>query len=477
MWNVQLQPSRKCKSETEKLRGALMSDLNHEGMTNRAYNSKNSYHGLARRFANYVGLVGGLFSFLLGLLIDTIAGDGKNLSLVALGSLIFGLILDRIAAIIDRNDETREDIVRHKDTMSSFSSLENQIQSAFSVQFVGTADTASDQIISQILLARRVRNTFVNVGGSKSTFPIAHSQIVEGYKKFLSENKENIWQDIVSVNELFSPRFNEVTVSEPSYGRHTIGVLRQNMPLINFTLIAKPNESFSEVYFGWLYDESSRTSYIYRSRDVRLVETFRTYFDILWRDKTYECIDVDYSKSGREKLWRSSTVDKVGRWFIIAFKDGEIDGTGTYGLIEIEFVETKPVVSGVVYNKHFGMTSVVQPRSAVHTGNKLYCEYGDNRHNKSRIGGMFVYEFKKHSKRNIIQGFIIDDGSGSRVELLGVRLHEQHINADFTDAKTAQLIAEENQPFISELAAFYRYQGGTNPTSEQTDELPGPLPL
>jgi hypothetical protein len=420
------------------------------------------YHKFGN-ITNSVGLIAGVLFFLFARMI----APGSPFDALGFYSLIVALIVDRVAAGFQRSSDLAQLETSYKRILGGFTQLKTDIAHSFSVQYAGTADTAAPVVVSKILQASHVKNTFVNIGGSEYSSSVQNRLIASTYKDFLFGHDQNVWQDIVSVNELFDGRFTSIKKTDGPYGHHTVGVLRHNMPLINFTLLAKPGQDFSELYFGWLHDTANRSSDIYYSEDRKLIETFEDYFDLLWRDKTHEQIKIHYEDEPNVRLNKSETVNKKGHWCTFAFKNGKLDEVESFGVFEIDFRDTRPVVSGFVFNVDLSRKSEINHTSIVHTGNKLYFEFQGERL-RNRREGFCVYEFSKCLGREVILGYFVDNRERERRDLIGIKIEEEKsINELSRDTEAVAKIREREKGFAAEIGRMrgYAEEEGNGTTS------------
>jgi hypothetical protein len=407
------------------------------------------------KYFNSIGLIAGILFFLVSYFLNMFATNPTGLDAIGFASIAFALIIDRTFSAVERDADSKRSEDRHDEIMTRFDMSRMDIESAFSAQYVGTADTALETVISKISLSHGVKNTYITVGVSDGPLTTYHSKVVAAYDAFLSSSQTCIWQDLVSVNELFDNRFLLINPTG-EHGEHKIGVLRNNMPIINFILLSKRGDVFSsEIYFGWT--KNNLNSPIFHSMDSKLVRMFDDYFDMLWKDRTFETFTIRHEKAA-DKLSESLTVNKVGKWNTFSFEIGrdlaELEFT-SFGFVEVGFFDTHPFIEGVVYHNNFEDCEPIRHTNVVHTGNKLYFEF-QSKGTMSRRNGFCIYEFEKYGDYDVIVGYFTDDDIRTRRYLIGVRINDSvDINELFNEEQIRNII-EKNRNVV---ASIYKSRG------------------
>jgi hypothetical protein len=366
------------------------------------------------------------------------AGKFISDSEAILGGII-GLLItmtsERISEIIDIKSYRRKEIEDlnsvSEDAFEKMVNIEDQISylqrtldSRFELEKIAVDDI--HQVIENLVFeSSKVLNTFVGMEDSY----YSNEDVFELYGKYLSREGA-VWWDVVSINELFSDRFERIKVNEKRHKEriHEIVVLRHSVPFINFMIFVFPNNRASEVVFGWTEGRFERPGNIFRSANPQIVDLFEGIFRNLWNRKRMSHIVVDYSKSGKERLYTNTnfkTVDKVGLWYTHAYMQGMKIRTA---LIRVSFLNGKPIIKGVVSDPepspaHEEEVDHRDPRLVDHSEDRIYVEYTRNADAVS-ADGFVLYKFSRRGGEDVVTGFFTDGRTDKSASIIGVRVDD-----------------------------------------------------
>lgn len=350
-------------------------------------------------------------------------GDVSNLGDV--GKLLLAIVVafaaDRVLFLMRELYEDYVKEVQYERTLSSLGQLETEVKLSSSVQYVGTPDISVKILENEIGAASIVKNTFVNIGGISNPRSSYNEKIRRIYETALSGEGTRVWKDIVSVNELFDPRYTSISPKGKSAKLH-IGVLKHNIPIINFTICEYQNQNRTDVYFGWLYSNPSRSIRIYRTSEPKIVSMFNDYFDILWNQKLVDDFYLDFGKTGRARFVDSDVVDKVGVWFTMAYApNGELKNTA---LLRIKFRDAKARIEGIVSNPDMTEIEQISHKDPVQSGERLYFDYSIRGINSWREG-FCMYEIGRYLGEDTLTGFYFDHKEGNKkISIIGRRIRD-----------------------------------------------------
>lgn len=332
-----------------------------------------------------------------------------------------------------RQDELHANLVRTVTSMSA-------------IQYVGPSDDVHHDLARSIRRATRVKNTFLNVGGAPRWDSKSEQSILELYEGFLNKNPHNLWQDIVSVNELHKFRHTRLFRNQVDpIGEHQIAVLRSSMPIINFIIIENPLTQIKEVYFGWIFDKAKSLTNIYKSTDPKLMDLFDLYFDIIWNEKSAETWAVKYTNPpNRRGPLRKFTVDKAGVWVTaLVNTDGS---TRNNAVIKIDFGQNGPLIEGLIVDDDHIRS--IRHTDIVNTSGQIFFEYQEISNDGIQVG-FCLYKFSKESDEDVIKGYLIEPPRLSRTFIFGVRYNDWDL--DIADKGAALAAIDKSKRLLDRL--------------------------
>lgn len=128
------------------------------------------------------------------------------------------------------------------------SSLLDEFRSQNKVKMFSSTLAAEDSILEDLTDANFVYNTFVGTEEEPQ-------RIYDAYNKFFRRSdKTKQWVDIVGISEVFSGRYNNITIRN-NKASLKLKVLRHSPPIVNFIIIKKidkKNKVYRNVYVGWI---------------------------------------------------------------------------------------------------------------------------------------------------------------------------------------------------------------------------------
>jgi|CXWL01.1.fsa_nt_gi hypothetical protein len=311
-------------------------------------------------------------------------------------ALLVGLVADRIATTAN----LRRSEVEHGLALAE---ITNAI-AAETIQRVGSGNEVLIHLNESIKKASYVRNTFLNVGGAHGHDE--EERISQMYVDFLTRANAEVWQDIISANELFEFRHTTLSIDKPK-AKHSIAVLRHSMPIINFVLLENRATNFHEVYFGWIFDTNRTSTMIYKSTHPDVIDVFEKYFAVLWRDQKAEEWIVPYEKQDKNDRGPGKyfAVDKRGVWVTAALDTREKGGICkvlSYAVLRIEFEPRQPTIRGAIYPTS-GSNRRILHQDITESPNRLFVEYQDAVDGEIHRG-YCVYKFERDGTKDIIRG-------------------------------------------------------------------------
>ncbi len=220
----------------------------------------------------------------------------------------------------------------------------------FKIEQIGYSDL-NKRIDSSIMNADLIKNTYVNLYKVSGVRTSDGEATVCWYNKFLNMGSEVKWIDIVGVQDFLDGRYFSI-LPEPKegYGTHEIHIISDSLPIINFMIFMKDGIP-TEVYFGWLMDNSSLGD-VYHSVDQRMISMFERYFDLL-NEFEKDGLIVDHSKEPLDRF-KNLVVDKVrGTWFSVSTSNSIKNPSdySKFSIIKIFVHNGRWVVSGTVYER------------------------------------------------------------------------------------------------------------------------------
>lgn len=301
------------------------------------------------------------------------------------------------------------------------------ISSAFDVQFVGDKTVALDDLKRDILSARSVKNTYIELMPA-STPDIDDDRVIKVYSEWLAGDSKGTWEDIVGIKEFFSSRYPRISVANNPSRKHHVYVLREGGKIMNFLILQFEGKRKPVLYFGWLPDDDSNQSSIFRSENDDLVGLFSAYYDYLkrftWnrlRGNSQDAYLIQHSPRESASLDQmggtpiklrvnKSLVDKKGTWISLAYREKGVPAAEAKGTsLRVE----KEVVSVAFLDISFDSGFVtVRARSYSQDGefetnftahsecafflNNIYIAYKLNRVGRSNVAGICHYQFHRH---------------------------------------------------------------------------------
>ncbi len=135
-----------------------------------------------------------------------------------------------------------------------------------------------DHYIRDINNAVSVKKTFISTPQARSDSSDIEDKMREAHENWLKKNPNGQWIDIVSYSDFYFDRFRKIKTGNISLRNHLVYILREGSKVINFTILdisdttSNTNKSNSKiVYFGWLPDQASDKSAIFRSSNINFV--------------------------------------------------------------------------------------------------------------------------------------------------------------------------------------------------------------
>lgn len=289
--------------------------------------------------------------------------------------------------------------------------------------------------------AKVVRNTFVQLGIFDDPETHAAKGIVGLYEMFLSKEGTE-WRDVVSLQELFSPRFKEIAKGASQEapvrkipGTHQITVLRHNVPLVNFILISDRNRKFTRVYFGWIVDEDHRASPVCHTTDPDVVAMFERYHLMLERTKHMAStpFKVNYAKEGIHRLAAAGVFDRTGSWVTVAYRSPGLNSASQHsppsiaiesiGVLGISFEPSGTNLTGRIHYLKPKREALLKAEGIVVSGSAMHFRYENDLSRRGLLDreGSATYNFKDAPFEHI-EGHLVEPTDAVWLKLYGVRI-------------------------------------------------------
>lgn len=410
-----------------------------------AGNNRSNIRNRALANVHYVSLAG--FVIALGFTIWLLVREGTPSGTAILGAIIglfVSLIVDwvstRFSHRYDKELQQEKLDELHETAKSKIDHLSAQVQQLdvkwskqFSVSHVDTTKTATKKVSDQIIDWAQtspggieIKNTFVLVRNFTHEEDDEFQQMLKAYEAVLSRNG-NYWWDAISINELFSVRYDAIfkdRLSLPRLGVHKVGVVRHILPLINYIIICDKTRKRSAAYFGWVYDHGDSDSEVFYTEDQKLIALLQCHFQVLSNNKIVDdkFISIDYSKQGRARLRKSTVVDRQGWWLTFAYPPGT-RSLESVGLVKFVFIAGKLEVSGWTLNASVKKT--ISAEDPQHTTRRIYFDYKTKGSDGLDRDGYCMYRFeKKLNSEEYLRGFFTNDRDLRKVDFIGVRVGE-----------------------------------------------------
>jgi hypothetical protein len=235
----------------------------------------------------------------------------------------------------------------------------NIIDEKLNIRCINGRSHANSLVINDLEKYTRVRNTLVSFGRPFPGYIDFEKDIPNSYKKFLSRNKDCVWQDIISYENMFSPRYlRQFEISQDKYGDQLeVKFMKTNLPFVNFILLGDDNGT-KRVYFGWRYVKDGSTENIFVSDDMKVIELFSNYFNYLWNSNQVEEVNfkseivsdidgINFSTDNREGIQQRDDRRKLvhtdyiggkrfGTWITFGVKGKHCTDIGERGQISID---------------------------------------------------------------------------------------------------------------------------------------------
>lgn len=421
-------------------------------------------------------LAGVIFFFASLAIVYLFVGELNSVSsiVIALVSLLFTMGAESYQARNKAEEATKTQAV-------AIEALYDRINRTHRFERFDSSDHVALHSIPYLREAKVVRNTFVQLGGHADPKTESYMSIVKAYEEFLSKPSAE-WYDIVSLRELYDPRFREIfknnssrAPTQPIPGKHWIAVLRHNVPLINFILISDRNGDMNRVYFGWVVDDTNRSSPVCHTTDPAIVGMFVRYFEMLWRNKQMRAgpIFVDYTKEGDDRLDGSKVFDRKGIWITVALHQPEkhlpesshqaratIDSIGILG-IDFTAIETK--LTGCIYYLEPKRRVTMQAENVVTSLSAIHFRYNNSYSHAFSAEdrkGFATYNFEEIDGYEYITGFLVEPTSAGWLKLLGVRLRDESASHIGKDSPSFAAKIELDDPRVQDALSRIRERLG-----------------
>lgn len=351
------------------------------------------------------------------------AKDNFNLVVVVLGVLL-SLMVDQIATAYYAKG-TRDDFAASHDEILTAIEWSSELQS-FSHQ-----RAFEEHILTRISSATEVKNTFIGFKSANGNAGALNPEAIRCYKRFFSDpasgSTPKVWTDIVSYNEVFGPRYDELKQVLKNHvvgpRRHIIRTVKHNIPLLNFAIFYfDSHDDGQEVVFGWLHSDISSNRRLFRSKDPDLIKLFEDFFVLLSQYRLQEDIEVNYNS--HNPLANSKVADRQGWWYCVGTSKDKKEVSEA--VFRISFRESGVEIDGAVnwrsrYGAQISEWEQMNHKSEKisYTYNKMFLEYKNTDGSRK---GICVYNFFNVLGEARMHGYLHDDGSAERVQLAGVKL-------------------------------------------------------
>ncbi|UWQ73605.1 hypothetical protein [Leisingera sp. M658] len=311
------------------------------------------------------------------------------------------------------------------------SKVDDLLLSNLERSFVGHAPESEKVFYKDVEKATTVQNTSVAL---RSLDKADRRSLKVCYQKWLRRRDTNSWEDLVSIRELYSSRFTDISVSNYTQGKHRVFVLRDGVTPMNFTILKGLEGGKKQaVYFGWLPTQSREKTKLFKSTDEGIVELFCDYFDILkqhsWNgkldpsDANHKGFTLNHEEDEKIKLnvVSPSVVDKKGQWMTVAFNagaDGDMEQVHSIAFLTINFTGPNVTLTPVIYDVKGGRLPDFSTVDASFFKNNIYFNY---RVESRSSYGICHYQFFRHDTLgSTIRGVFCDNASNKRHSLLGI---------------------------------------------------------
>jgi hypothetical protein len=263
--------------------------------------------------------------------------------------------------------------------------------------------------------AHSVINTWVNLSRKPSATQDP-DRVLEYYRAVLKKPSSS-WHDIVGVSEFTAERFNQLQNSSPKLrGNHQIDVIGTHTPIINFSLCARKDSHFSDVFFGWVRKSANELNVdIFHSRDKDIIGMFESYFSLLkaYPTRIIDSISANHSISA-DYTRNSKIFNLIGNWISIdgeartldhiepgIFSSRRKDHLTFYTDLKIEYKD-EWVITGTCYSyPERALKHTLTSDSCVILDDAIYYRYIIKEDGKTPISGIGIYELSNEDDKMI----------------------------------------------------------------------------
>lgn len=404
--------------------------------------------GMAR--ASFAGFAVAVGLTILSLIVRDVLKmqDKIPADIIVVTAILCGLFVDRWYAMHEQQLDKEE-------LNEILKMIQERLQRTSSFEFVGPSDRIPFFSEEKLKTARRVKNTFVQLGtyGVDEEY---HERIIGTYQEVLKRPNTS-WSDIVSPREAYDGRYNRIFADKGAVcaGRHEVVIIRHNIPLINFILISDAEGFFRDVYFGWVLSSSNTVSPTFHSSDERLIKLFDDHFELLWHNKRLPSTPVVIDYKAKNRLALPGMFDRSGYWMTIAYRDCGVSGSDRFvyrsaGLLRFTFSNDGTLLEGIIHHKS-KIKETIKTGKITQTPRHMYFEYLNDR-SGLLAAGFCTYEFVTDLQGRHLRGFFVSHETKERVELIGLPVEqtkgEESLKLPFKDSEF-----QENRKKVLDLLA------------------------
>lgn len=343
---------------------------------------------------------------------------------IVIATLLFSLIADQILTA-EFGRRSRAGVSESHDLIMS------AIEGSSQVQTFSNQSAFENHILNRVSSAIEVRNTFVSYKTANGNPNAKDPANLECYRRFFHSEKRitgpRRWVDIVSYNEFFGPRYEDlkdILKGNTSSVRHVVRVIRHNIPMLNFTIFYF--DSFSderEVVFGWLHSDVVQNRRLFRSNDPAIIDMFEDFFNLISQYRLQEDVELKYNEPNIRL--DSQLSDRQGWWYCVGLLDGQ--KIVSESIFQISFLEHGAQLDGEVrwldeYGRQQKGSEIISHKSdkVSYTSSKMFLEYKEPDYGRR---GICVYNFGTSRQGATLLGYLQDANSDVRVQLHGIRIN------------------------------------------------------
>lgn len=371
----------------------------------------------------FVSSVLNLLSVTLAIAAAVYANQGlqKDIFVTTAISVAVYLIVERITDLFQQVKYDNALNLAFQSIDNSLTEQLNIVNSKLNIQEVGSRDRGNELVMQELRSANRVRNTYVSFGKPQPAAQRFEKRVSTIYSEFLQRNPSNVWQDLISYENIFNVRYMHQENISDYEGQLELRYLPTSIPIINFIILGD-DMRFNKVFFGWRHVKDAQSERIYFSEDPNIVDLFNSYFSYLWTSPVVEEVTLTSVKQprGKENIVVATDFDggrRFGNWITFSIQGNRVKDVG---FVKVSDENGRIKISGQVYGLDGRPLFSFMESDVLVKGSSMFFDYKTVSEAPDFSFCLYRFKRKEESKIDYLDGIIVDREDRPSRRILGV---------------------------------------------------------